>query len=256
MTDMMQLQQDELSLPARSLVPLLGRLRSEDSRVRRALGLLAGWDHVLDRNSVAAAIYFAWERRLLENVYELMVPPEGREVFRGRSLRRMISWVSAPDGAFGQDPLAGRDAVLLRSLEEALGELTERLGPDMERWQYGQERLKHVQIRHALTHLVAPGMRDSLTVGPHPRGGYGQTVNSTSNSYNQASGATFRIIADTGDWDASVGTNSPGQSGDPRSPYFDNLFRLWAEGGYFPVLYSRARVESVAREVTVLAPGR
>ncbi len=254
MTDMMELQHDELSLPARALVPLLRPLRAADARVQRALELLLAWDQVLDRSSVPAAIYVTWERRLLANVYEVKVPAEAREVFSGPSLRRMIAWLTAPDAAFAADPLAGRDTLLLRSLAEAVGELTQRLGPEMERWRYGQQRLKHVQLRHPLSHLVRPALRDSLEVGPLPRGGYGQTVNNTGASYNQASGATFRIIADTGDWDSSLGTNSPGQSGDPSSPYYANLFRLWAEGGYFPLLYSRERVQSVAREVTVLVP--
>ncbi|HEY9450823.1 MAG TPA: penicillin acylase family protein, partial [Gemmatimonadaceae bacterium] len=71
---------------------------------------------------------------------------------------------------------------------------------------------------------------------------------------NQTSGASFRIIANTGDWDSSVGTNTPGQSGDPASPHYADLFQLWARDKYFPVAYTRPRVESVAERVTVLSP--
>jgi penicillin amidase len=51
-----------------------------------------------------------------------------------------------------------------------------------------------------------------------------------------------------------VGTNTPGQSGDPASPHYRDLFPLWANGRYFPVMYSRSKVESVAESRTVLAP--
>ena len=63
-------------------------------------------------------------------------------------------------------------------------------------------------------------------------------------------------MADLADWDASLGTNAPGQSGDPRSPHYRDLFAPWARGEYFPVLYSRAKVEAAAEGRTVLLPAR
>jgi penicillin amidase len=79
-------------------------------------------------------------------------------------------------------------------------------------------------------------------------------VNSTSDEDNQATGASFRVIADVGDWDRSVGTNTPGQSGDPDSPHYRDLFAPWAGGAYFPAFYSRAKVESVTEAKVVLLP--
>jgi penicillin amidase len=71
-----------------------------------------------------------------------------------------------------------------------------------------------------------------------------------------ATGATFRIIADTGDWDRSVGTNAPGQPGDPASPHYRDLFGLWAAGRYFPAFFSRDKVGSVTELTTRLGPPR
>jgi penicillin amidase len=109
-----------------------------------------------------------------------------------------------------------------------------------------------------MSSAVSADVRARLDVGPAPRGGYGNTPNATGNGDNQTSGASFRIVADLSDWDNSVGTNTPGQSGDPASPHYRDLFPLWAQGRYFPVLFSRAKVESVAatREVLTPAGGR
>ena len=52
-----------------------------------------------------------------------------------------------------------------------------------------------------------------------------------------------------------MGLNTPGQSGDPDSPHYRDLFELWAQGTYFPVAYSRKKVESVTEGVTRLVPG-
>ncbi len=46
-------------------------------------------------------------------------------------MSRIVSWMYAPDGRFGADPIAGRNALLVKSLEEALAELTKRFGPDV-----------------------------------------------------------------------------------------------------------------------------
>ncbi len=132
--------------------------------------------------------------------------------------------------------------------------MEKRLGPDQAGWKYGQAALKHAWLLHPLGPAVEPGLRDRLDVGPLPRGGSAHTVNSTSDSDNQATGASFRVVADTSDWDKSVGTNVPGQSGDPASRHYRDLFEPWAEGRYFPVAYARARVEAVTEAKTRLLP--
>ena len=71
---------------------------------------------------------------------------------------------------------------------------------------------------------------------------------------NQTSGASFMIVADTADWDNSVGLNSPGQGGDPDSPHYRDLFELWARDRYFPIFFSRAKVDSVTESTTILQP--
>jgi penicillin amidase len=189
-------------------------------------------------------------------VWEIMVPREAREVFQASSLstEKVIDGLTAPDGRFGTDPIAGRDAVLLTALDRAVGELERRLGPDMERWRYGQPALKHVRLKHPLSEVVKADVAARLDLGPIPRGGYAHTVNSTSDNDNQSTGASFRIIADTGDWDRSLGTNTPGQSGDPESPHYRDLFEPWARGRYFPVFFSRSRVQSVSEAKILLTP--
>jgi penicillin G amidase len=252
--DMMQLQQDELSIPARVLVPLLRPLEVEEARWERAIRLLRSWDFVLDRDSVPAGIYAMWERRLQENMRQLLVPEEVRPYLESLSMKRVIDWLLAPDGRFGQQPLVARDELLVRSLLEALDELESRFGPDWELWKYGQSGYKHAWIRHPLSPAVNEELRDQLDVGPAPRGGNSLTVNNTGGRDNQPSGGSFRVIIDTGNWDQAVATNSPGQGGDPDGPHYGDLFADWARGGYFPLFYSRAKVESVRHRSLQLIP--
>ncbi len=254
LADMMALQTDELSIPARTLVPMLRHVSSRDPRVERARALLEDWDFRLNAESVAAGVYVAFERRIRRAVHALVVPEEARDLLGSLAMVDVIGRLTAPGGEFGDDPISGRDEALLESLEGAVGDLVRRLGDDMAEWRYGQADYKHATIHHPLSRAVSPDLADRLSVGPVPRGGNGYTLNNTGSGDNQTSGASFRIVVDVGDWDRTVGSNAPGQSGDPDSPFYDNLFPLWAEDRYFPVFYSRERIESVAAQRERLLP--
>jgi penicillin amidase len=69
-----------------------------------------------------------------------------------------------------------------------------------------------------------------------------------------ADGASYREIIDVADWDRSVATNVPGQSGQPESPFYGNLLPLWDRGEYFPMAYTRARVDREALHKLSLRP--
>jgi penicillin amidase len=252
--DMMRLQTDELSIPARTLAPFLRGLPVSSARANEARTMLLDWNHAMEASSVTAGIYAAWERRLRNNLYERMVPDALQPYIGGLSLERVIDWIAAPPGELGDDPVAARDDLLIRSFEQALADLTDRLGSDMRRWQYGQEAYKHALIRHPLNDAVGDAVRRRLDVGPAPRGGSGSTLNNTGNGLNQTSGASFRIIVDTGDWDRTVGSNTPGQAGDPDHPHYRNLFSDWARNRFFPAYYSRERVEAVTEYVVRIVP--
>ena len=255
MMDMIELQHDYLSIPARTLVPMLRTLRAGDERVERARQRLLDWDFVLDADSVEAGIYVAFERQLLDNIELLKVPAEARSLL-GIGMKTMIDMLLAPDGDFGDDPIAGRDQLLLDTLAQAVDTLSGKLGANMDDWVYGQENYKHVLIRHPLAPAVNEDMRERLNVGPLPRGGNGYTLGNTGGGDNQTSGASFRIFIDTRDWDNTLGMNTPGQVGDPASPLYDNLFELWANDRVFPAFYSRDKIESVLYEQLNLQPPR
>jgi penicillin amidase len=253
-SDMMRLQFDYLSIPARQLVPYLSNLRSADLAVESARQRLLDWDFILDKNSIEAAIYVAWERKLNENAVRIFVPENARSLYKYLPLSRVIEWVTTANPGFGAKPIEGRNEFLLSSLQQAVADLTSRLGPDIKKWQYGQSAYHHVLIKHPLSNAVNPETRKKLEVGPLPRSGYGSTPGMTGNGDNQTSGASFRIVTDAKDWDLTMFTNTPGQSGDPSSPFYRNLFEYWANDQHFPVYFSRQKVEKAAYEKLMLKP--
>jgi penicillin amidase len=135
---------------------------------------------------------------------------------------------------------------LAATLATALQQLTKEQGPDMERWQWG--RLHKVDFPHPLK-------TGQFHRGPIPRPGDGFTVNATSGSgFQQSSGASYRQILDLADWDRSVTTNVPGESGDPASPHYSDLLDDWAAGKYHPLPFTRKAVEAATVERITLTP--
>ena len=253
MDDMKALQVDYQSIPARILVPYLLDLpltgKSAEARDK-----LRGWNFTLDPNSIEAAIYVAWENEISTLSASRFIPESGKGIINRIQLKKIIDWIVEPDSRFGSNPNQGRDEFLSDAFENGIAYLENSLGDDMNKWQYGQEKFKHTYMSHALGELVNEDLKAKLDVGPLPRGGNSHTPGSTGGNNRQSSGASFRIIVNTGDWDAAVGTNGPGQSGNPDSPFYNNLFEPWAKDQYFPVYYSREKIETVAADRTVLSP--
>jgi penicillin G amidase len=251
--DMIELQNSVLSIPARELVPLLREIHSPNQATDQARQRLLHWDFSLDKDSVPAGIYEMWQRRIQANVQAAFVPKEAQDFMAVPPLwlSKIIHWVEAPDGRFGPDPIAGRDAFLLKSLDEAVASLTERLGADMEKWKLGAYH--HALIYHPMSNAMKPEDRAKFDVGDLPRGGDSNTVDATG-SDNQTGGGSFKIIVDAEDWDNSLGLNTPGQSGDASSPHYRDLYQLWARGRYFPIFYSRRKIESVVEKTFDLQP--
>jgi len=253
MMDMIQLQHDYLSIPARTIVPMLKDLQASDPLVEQARQRLLAWDYVLDKNSIRAGIYATFERHILADMDTLKTPAVAQD-YLSLSMKRTIDFLLAPDGDFGDDPIKGRDDFLLNALSKTVATLTEKLGSNMSNWVYGQTDYKHALLRHPLATAVNDDMRDRLNVGPAPRGGNSFTLGNTGSGDNQTSGASFRIFIDTRDWDNTLGMNTPGQVGDPDSPLYDNLFELWANDKVFPAFYSRDKIETVLFEKLNLLP--
>lgn len=56
--------------------------------------------------------------------------------------------------------------------------------------------------------------------------------------------ASFRMLFDAENWDAARMIIAPGQSGDTKSKFYDNLLKNWANHSDFPMLFSREQVEA------------
>ena len=234
MDDMKRLQVDYHSLPSEELTKMLSKVNFNKD-FKEYISMLENWDNKLLKNSVEATIYVNFERKLISSFNKEYVPKEVRNLLWVQ-LYRIIEKINSFE-------VNDRNNFLKKVFISSLQDLKNRLGDNVDDWIYGQSNYKHIKISHLLDDIVNDSIGKIISFKTYPRGGNGYTPGSTSSSLNQSSGASFRVIIDTKDWDNSIATNSPGQSGNPESPFYRNLYESWANDEYFKLLYSKSLIE-------------
>ena len=253
LTDAMALQNDPTSPMARRAVALLQGLAGRDANERGALALLGNWNGHEGPDSAAAALYEIWAaRHLAASAVKAIVPEAARRNFGRTSIGNILPVLE--DGKLlGPDSAALRAEILLGSLGLAFAETARLLGPDPATWRWGA--LHRADFQPA---LPIAGRDAERRVGPVPIGGSGSTpmAMGTGPDFRVVSGASVRVVMDVGAWDNSMAINTPGQSGDPSSPHYRDLFARWATGNYVPFVWSRPRVLQEAERIINVTPGR
>jgi penicillin G amidase len=204
--------------------PLFDGWTSPDPTVEWARQQLVAWDGRYDGASVAASIHNAWRRRLDDAVLQ-----PGGWAARGGVGSSALRAALADAGEAQR--VRTREA-----LESAVRELRETLGEPPTDWRWG--RLHTSRFPHWLV--------SAFDLPAVERSGGGGTV--------AATGATYRQIIDFADLDNSRVTSTPGQSGQPGSPFYDNLLELWGRQEFFPLRYTREAVDAAAAFRLTLAP--
>lgn len=252
--EMGKLQNDYLSLPARTLVPYLKDLVFEKNEAGELRDLLLDWDFNLEKNSIPTGIYVMWERKIREKIKEISVPKEVMDLVGTIQMTRVISWIEHPESLFSNNPVMERDKFLVNCFELAIQELESKLGKNSKNWQYGQTSYKHAYITHPLSPALSDAWKEKLDAGPVARGGYSFTPSANAYGDNNSSGASFRIVVDTGDWEKTIGINTPGQSGNPNSLFYRNLFPIWAADEFVNIPFGYDRVKKNSMERIYLKP--
>jgi len=213
-----KMQQDVTSLNARRFMALLG----PDSP-------LAGWDGQIQIDSDKALLYELWTAELPRTVFG---PDLGARVNLQRTLTEL-------------EEHPNKEAIA-QALEGARRRMNAPIANEAPPHVWGD--LHKVFFRHPLNR--APWSR-----GPFARPGDANTVNATGGAdFHQTGGASYREIIDLADWDRSVVTNVPGESGDPSSKHYDDLITDWQWGQYHQLPYSRKAVEAATEQRLRLLP--
>ncbi|WP_230533713.1 penicillin acylase family protein, partial [Microvirga roseola] len=252
--DACRLQTDVVSIPARRLCRVLNTINA-NGEAEAALSLLRSWDHSLAFDSGPAALFEVWwTKHLKPSLFRICVPDASlHALLAPGDTEGILQAIETPDSRFGPDPIEARDALFRATLAAAWNDCAARMGQDPAGWAWG--KLHHAFFEHPLSAVQEGG--EAFDIGPFPHGGSAATPMHTGyrlSDFRTIAGASVRMVVDVGEWDQSRWINAPGQSGDPRSPHYEDLAPLWAQGQYVPMLYSRGAVEAAVIQRIRLEP--
>jgi penicillin G amidase len=264
-------QLDTTSPTARTLLPLIaadlwftGEAAPDGTPERlrqRALAILAEWDGDMNEHLPEPLIYAAWVRALQNRLIRDELGPLAdsitsvqplfiERVFRnvGGAARWCDIMQSAPEETCTE--------VARMALDDALLELSEKYGRNVESWRWGdahQARQDHEVLGAVPVLKWGVNIRQSTSGGDNTLN-RGLTAGTGPDPYLNVNGPGYRGVYDFADPDSSVFIISTGQSGHPLSRYYDDMSELWRRGEYVPMSLDPELARAAATGITRLEP--
>jgi penicillin amidase len=233
-----QLQNDNLGLHARDVLPaLLPYVRRDhlSPEQQQALGQLAGWNYYYHPGLIGPTVFDIWWQKLAQAIWNDEFGSTKEMVMRSPDRTRTVDLILREPAARWFDNVRTPEKETLpelvhESFTAAIDSLHRQHGPWGAKWQWGHHKSTAVQ------HLAGlPGFgRPDLFIG----GGRG-IVNATS----ERAGPSWRMVVAVGPEMKGYGIYPGGQSGNPGSPYYDNLLDVWLKGDLLEFIYLRGPKE-------------
>jgi penicillin amidase len=232
----------------------------------RAHHLLASWDGRISEDAPAASVYELFVAALSRRLAEARAPGAWpwalgagfgpivpQTLFGARAAGRVVRLLrDRPEGWF---PGSTWHEQAVAALGDAVGALRHDHGDDPAQWAWG--KLRTLTLEHPV------GGRQPLgrifNIGPVPFGGDSSTpMQAGSGPLNPFANVGFlantRCVMDLADPSASRFVLAGGQSGNPLSPHYRDLFELWLRGEGVPIAVTEVEVAAATIATLRLAP--
>jgi penicillin amidase len=256
--DFKAMQQDVYSVLAEEMVPKMIQIldrRFNDEEGRKAKELLSKWNFVMDKDSVGPCLFEVTYLKMLGNIFRdelgegLFLQYLKTSVFPPRALRIMIK--KGTSLWFGEKSL---EDIMALSMKQMFSELREVIGSDMNKWTWGKI--------HSLTFEHVLGKKKLLArifnLGPFRVGGNHLTVNKRQYSYEEPYraniGVSERMIVDFSNIEGSLHVLPTGESGNLKSPHYQDQIDSYLGGGYRTAWMDRRDVEKNSEATLILKP--
>ena len=244
-------QRDTVSAAARALLPIMAKElwfvgstgALEENRADRLRGVilnqLARWNGDMDRFSPEPLLFWAWARALQKRILQDEFP-SATKVWARPNADVLFAVLSDRGGSAiwcdirPSTPIETCQDQVRAALDDAIGWLVDRYGPDPSAWVWGEahaSNMKWAPIRSS-------GIISDLLSLEAPSSGAPDTLIATlfasddDRPFATSAGTNFQAVMSFSEEAGSYFIAPAGQSGHPLSRFYENLFPMWMQGKY------------------------
>ncbi|MBG6236396.1 penicillin amidase [Pedobacter sp. CAN_A7] len=237
---------DSYSLFAENLLPgILPHVNTANLNAtqKEALNLVKKWNKYFEADEIAASVFDLWSKRLFFNIWNddfTVATVPMRYPSRDRTIQLILkepgsTWFDNVNTPAKED-LAG---LVNESFKYACDSLERKYGSIGEKWAWAN--LKSTHIPH-LAKIPGFGTK-TLRVGG---------ARSTINALSETNGPSWRMVIELGKTPKGHGVFPGGQSGNPGSPFYDNMTATWAKGELYDLYYMQSPKDASAKIIANL----
>ncbi len=231
---MRNLQMDSYSIVAENLIPYLLPLVNTanlNATQKEAFNLTSKWNRYFDAKSVAASVFDLWTKRLSIEIWDDEFNDK-QNPMRYPSRDRTIELIQKDPNAKWFDNVNTPQKETLSDLvnssfKYACDSLERKHGSIGEHWQWAN--VKNTNVPH-LAKIPGFGSKKLLIGGSK----------STVNALSESNGPSWRMVIELGKTPKGHGVYPGGQSGNPGSPFYDNMIDTWAEGKLYDLFFMQS----------------
>lgn len=263
-SDFITMQQDQYSTVWEQIRGKVLAISPQNHAVEEALQILGDWDGFMRSDSTATLIHEFFIAELTPKIireiapgsvtmiYDTYNPAIGSACFAMSRISQIVQFINDQPG----DMFEGNWQKLLHdALEVAMQKIMEDLGTDVSHWQWGTYRplvLRHPLVRN-LDDFRAEECCKRWNLGPIPWGGNEQTLSVAAGSILNPKIApdfipNLRSVIEVGNWDCNNFALAGGQSENPYSPHYHDLFDEWKNGKGITIAWSKSKVAEMVKE--------
>jgi penicillin amidase len=246
--DSMRLMQtDSYSILAQNVLPaLLSKVAPAklNATQKQAFDILSKWDKTFSANAIGASVFDLWTSRLFTDIWNddfgdagspMQYPSKDRtvELILNEPNSKWFDNVKTP----AKETL---DDLVNESLKYACDSLERKFGPIGKSWEWAN--LKQTNVPHL---LKIPGFGSKKLMIGGAKG--------TINALSESNGPSWRMVIELGKNPKGHGVYPGGQSGNPGSPFYDNMIDTWARGKLYDLYLMSSPADQSGKTISHLS---
>ncbi|MCD0488446.1 penicillin acylase family protein [Pedobacter sp. MC2016-14] len=231
------MQSDAYSISAADILPVIVPKMNNstlNATQKEALNLIQKWNKYYDANAIAASIFDLWSKRLYYAIWDDEFTVNDVPMRYPSADRTLTLMIKEPTSKWFDNIKTPKteslEDLINSSFKYACDSLERKYGPIGKDWEWAN--VKHTNVPH-LAKIPGFGSKTLMIGG----------AKGTINALAESNGPSWRMVVELGSpsqYPKGHGVYPGGQSGNPGSPFYDNMINTWAEGKLYDLNFMQS----------------